>query len=69
MIISGTWEFSEKKAAIIMEQLLSAINYCHKNNVVHRFFTFFYSLKRDLKPENILISTNSENSLVVKSSF
>lgn len=28
-----------------MEQILSAVNYCHKQNIVHR----------DLKPENILL--------------
>ena len=29
--------FSEKRAAIIIKQILSAIFYCHENNVVHRF--------------------------------
>ena len=32
----------------IMFQLLSVINFCHKQNIVHR----------DIKPENILISDN-----------
>lgn len=36
--------FSEKQAAYIIEQILMAINMCHKNNICHR----------DLKPENIL---------------
>jgi len=35
----------EKDAAHIMNQVISAINYCHSQNVVHR----------DLKPENLLL--------------
>ena len=42
--------FSEREAAIIMEQLLSAIMYIHSKNIVHR----------DLKPENILLENNKE---------
>lgn len=37
---------TEGMAAQVMTQLLSAVNYCHKNNVVHR----------DLKPENLLLA-------------
>ena len=29
--------FTENKAAIIMNQILLSVNYCHKNNIVHRF--------------------------------
>ena len=36
---------TEKVAAIIMRQLLSAVAFCHSHGVIHR----------DLKPENILI--------------
>jgi len=42
--------FSEKTVANVMKQLLSAVNYCHLNNVIHR----------DLKPENILIETQAD---------
>ena len=42
--------FSEKEAAIIMEQLLSAVMYIHSKGIVHR----------DLKPENILLENNKE---------
>ena len=37
--------FSEKETAKIFLQIMSAINYCHKNGICHR----------DLKPENILL--------------
>eukprot|EP00828_Plagiopyla_frontata_P021266 TRINITY_DN2767_c0_g1_i2.p1 TRINITY_DN2767_c0_g1~~TRINITY_DN2767_c0_g1_i2.p1 ORF type:complete len:106 (-),score=35.01 TRINITY_DN2767_c0_g1_i2:3-320(-) len=32
-ISSGKWDFSEKKAAIVMEQILAAINYCHHQGI------------------------------------
>lgn len=43
-------KFSEKDGAVLMKQILSCINYCHKNKIVHR----------DLKPENILLEQNKE---------
>jgi len=43
-----TGAFQERDAAILVTQVLSSINYCHKNNIVHR----------DLKPENILLEQN-----------
>lgn len=42
--------FSEKNAAVLIKQVLSCVNYCHKNNIVHR----------DLKPENILLEPTKE---------
>ena len=42
--------YTEKQASEIILQILSAINYCHKNGICHR----------DLKPENILL-LNKEN--------
>lgn len=57
--------FSEQRANKIMQQLFNAINYCHKMNIVHRYFynicnlaNNFYYFNRDLKPENILLSIN-----------
>mmetsp|Transcript_17591 Transcript_17591/g.19799 ORF Transcript_17591/g.19799 Transcript_17591/m.19799 type:complete len:134 (+) Transcript_17591:313-714(+) len=47
--------FSEKDAAIIIEQILLAINYCHSKSIVHR----------DLKPENILIDSSNKNNIKV----
>jgi len=38
-------KFAEKDAAVVIKQVLSCINFCHKNNIVHR----------DLKPENIML--------------
>lgn len=42
--------FTESDAAELMNNLLSCINYCHKQNLVHR----------DLKPENILLEESME---------
>ena len=39
---------TERDAAILMKQLLSCINYCHQNNIVHR----------DVKTENMMLEGN-----------
>ncbi len=44
--------FKEKEIAEIFKEIISAISYCHDNNVVHR----------DLKLENILFLNKNENS-------
>lgn len=43
-------KFDEKDAAVVMRQLLAAINYCHKKSIVHR----------DLKPENMLLEQDKD---------
>ncbi len=43
-------KFTERDASILMKQVLSCVNYCHKMHVVHR----------DLKPENILLEQNKD---------
>jgi calcium-dependent protein kinase len=40
-------EFREADAAVLMEQVLSAMSYLHKNNIVHR----------DVKPDNMLLKS------------
>ena len=52
-------KLNEKVAAYVMKQILSAVQFCHKNQILHR----------DLKPENILIETETgtekENNLFI----
>eukprot|EP00347_Sterkiella_histriomuscorum_P015455 403356964 len=49
-------KFNEKDAAQIISKVLSAVSYCHENNVIHR----------DIKPENILIDWNNDHEIDVK---
>lgn len=44
--------FTEKEAAIMFKQLVSAVCYCHKQGICHR----------DLKPENMLFLNSDEDS-------
>ena len=37
-LFSDQGDISEKEAALIIAQLLAAIEYCHKRNVFHRYF-------------------------------
>ena len=49
--------YSEKDAAIIFQQVMSCIQYCHNQNICHR----------DLKPENILyLNAGSEKNNRIK---
>lgn len=51
--ITSWKEFSERKAAYIMKQILSAVSYLHANNITHR----------DLKPENMLVENKNKSKL------
>eukprot|EP00825_Cyclidium_porcatum_P037888 TRINITY_DN4276_c0_g1_i2.p3 TRINITY_DN4276_c0_g1~~TRINITY_DN4276_c0_g1_i2.p3 ORF type:complete len:103 (-),score=21.60 TRINITY_DN4276_c0_g1_i2:2-310(-) len=52
--IQSEHHFKERDAAKIMYQILSAVNYCHKNKVVHR----------DMKPENVLYESMKPDALL-----
>ena len=54
--ISKISSYSEKNAAIIIEQILSVLAYLHSKRIVHR----------DLKPENIMLETNVQGDLSIK---
>ena len=52
--IAGKEIFNESEAAGIIEELLSAIEYCHSKRIAHR----------DIKPENILYASSAEHARV-----
>lgn len=45
--------YSERDASMIVNQILQAVAYLHKNGIVHR----------DLKPENLLCSSDSTENI------
>ncbi|XP_012689947.1 calcium/calmodulin-dependent protein kinase IGb isoform X2 [Clupea harengus] len=51
--------YSEKDASHVIQQVLEAVGYLHKNGIVHR----------DLKPENLLYYSPDENSKIMISDF
>ena len=44
-------KFNEGEASFILHQILKAVTYCHKMNIIHR----------DIKPENIMIANREKN--------
>ena len=53
--------FDEKMAAKIIKQILSAVEFFHKNKIVHRQLYITYNY-RDIKPENIMFEDSSLDS-------
>jgi calcium-dependent protein kinase len=53
--ITKRTSFSEKDAAVIIKQVLSAVSYCHSKSICHR----------DLKPENILMDLKNNSQIKV----
>jgi calcium-dependent protein kinase len=51
---SAEGHFSEHDAAVLVRDILDAINYCHEKGIVHR----------DLKPENFLFLTEDDDAPV-----
>ena len=52
--ISGGVRYSERRIADYMQQILSAINYCHQKRIIHR----------DIKPENLIFEDTTENAML-----
>ena len=52
--ISVTKDLNEQKVFVILEQILSAVNYLHKHNIIHR----------DLKPENLLLTHKNDHTSI-----
>ncbi|KAK1813110.1 hypothetical protein LTR12_012495 [Friedmanniomyces endolithicus] len=57
--VDRTNGFSEPEAAVIMRQVLKAVQYLHSNEIVHR----------DIKPENVLMTSWRQGSRVVLTDF
>lgn len=51
--------YTEADASYCMQQILEAINYCHKNGIVHF----------DLKPGNILLASNERRAAIKIADF
>jgi calcium-dependent protein kinase len=54
--LEKTGPFNEKIAAKVMKQMLSALNYLHKQKIIHR----------DIKPENLLLADSEPDDINIK---
>ena len=57
--IESCGTIDEDEAAKLMKSLLSAVNHCHKNNIIHR----------DVKPEHILLHRDKDIDKILLSDF
>jgi len=58
-IVGDDYDLNEQNVAVIVRDMLQAINYLHKLNIVHR----------DLKPENFLFENKSPESKIILIDF
>ncbi len=59
-VITRVNYFTEEETRALIKQLLSALEYCHSLDIIHRYpFTLYkkpYTFLRDIKLENILVN-------------
>ncbi|KAF1742424.1 hypothetical protein MXB_355 [Myxobolus squamalis] len=52
-------KYSEKDASFVMQKILEAVFYCHKQNIIHR----------DIKPENLLLANKTPSADIKLADF
>ncbi len=62
-MVAKCMTFTQSNVARIMAQVISAVKYCHKKHIVHRY-RLMRDRGRDLKPENIMFLENKMDSCI-----